>query len=49
MWCEPCDPFWEWDNKVVAFLFVHGFHDCVKFFHDGWVVTMLPIGHEVFP
>ncbi len=49
MWCELSDPGQEQDNEIVLFLFVHGFHDFVEFFHDGWVVAMLPIGHEVFP
>ncbi len=25
VWCEPSNPDWEPDNKIVAFLFVHGF------------------------
>ncbi len=36
------------DNKIVLFLFVHRFHDCIKFLHDGWVVTVSPIGHRIF-
>ncbi len=49
MWCELSDPGQEQDNEIVLFLFVHGFHYFVEFFHDGWVVAVLPIGHEVFP
>ncbi len=49
VWYEPGNLCGEWDNKFVAFLFVHSFHDCIEILHDGWVVIMLPIGHEVFP
>ncbi len=48
VWCELGNPCREQDNKIVAFLFVHGFHECIKFLHDGWVVTVWPIGHEIF-
>ncbi len=48
VWREPGNPGWKWDDKIVALLFLHGFHDRIKFLHDGWVVTVLPIGHEVF-
>ncbi len=49
VWHEPGNPSRERDAKIVLFLFVHGFHDCIKFLHDGWVVAVLPVGHEVFP
>ncbi len=48
MWREPGNPFREWDNKIVAFPFFHSFHDCIQLFHDGWIVAVLPISHEVF-
>ncbi len=48
MWCEPGNPYWEQDDKLVTFLFVHGVNDCIEFFHVGWVVTVSPIGHEIF-
>ncbi len=48
VWHQSGNPCRERDNKIVAFLFVCGFHDCVDFLHDGWVVDVLPIGHEVF-
>ncbi len=47
--CESGNLRWQQYNKIVAFFFVHGFHDSIKFLHDGWVVAVSPIGHEVFP
>ncbi len=49
VWYEPGNPSGEQDNEIIAFLFVHGFHDCIKFLCDGWVVAILPICHEIFP
>ncbi len=49
VWHEPGNPSRERDAKIVLFLFVHGFHDCVKFLSNRGVVSVFPIGHEVFP
>ncbi len=49
LWCEEdvgleqCDPCWEWYDKVVAFFFVHGCHDCIQFLGNGWVVAVRSI------
>ncbi len=54
LWCKEyvqhksSNPRWLGDNKIAAFLFVHSFHVCIEFLHDGWVVALLPIGHEFF-
>ncbi len=47
MWCEQCDPHWQWDDKIVAFLFVHGLHDRLELFCYQRVVAMFPVGHEI--
>ncbi len=43
VWCELSDAGQKGNNDIVLLLFLHGFHDSVKFFHDGWVVAVLPI------
>jgi hypothetical protein len=36
-------PVWEWNNKVIPFLPVHGGHDLVELGRDGQVVEHLPV------
>ena len=40
-------PMWEWNNKIILVLLVHGRHDLVKLGQDGQVVEHLQVEKSV--
>lgn len=46
--CESGDQQGEWDNKTVAFFFVHCLHNNIQCSCDGWDVPVVPVGQNIF-